>query len=298
MYYLFGDEVVTSLLLRRAGALHAQRLDDTTAVAGFNQFLQAHSIIEAAIDWVGPRLVDFEGLKPYAPLFAEQKKRFFAENSSLLRERLANGYFDRALQTLSDKAPRLRQMADFCVRLIVVNQLSEYTNGTTEDTIGVANFNFKDDFDELDFHELLVHQLVHMLLFVDDTLDPHMAQDRKDVQVETGLPFVMGGTCFPIYLAFQKKKGHRAAGGVSGIPSLDGAGDPHHPCLGPSHAYELRDVRRARTRHSGPGVRPGRGGGGTCSSGGSLCARIAARCPPLICWGWPCATIASSSRSA
>ncbi|MGV7175656.1 hypothetical protein [Xanthomonas axonopodis] len=203
MYHLFGDEVVTSLLLRRAGALNAQRLDDRTAVAGFNQFLQAHSIIEVAIDWVGPRLVDFEGLKPYAPRFAEQKKRFFAENSSLLRERLANGYFGRALQTLSDKAPRLCQMANFCVRLIVVNQLSEYTNGTTEDTIGVANFNFKDDFDELDFHELLVHQLVHMLLFVDDTLDPHMAQDRKDVQVKTGLPFVMGGTCFPIYLAFH-----------------------------------------------------------------------------------------------
>jgi len=46
------------------------------------------------------------------------------------------------------------------VRLIVINQLSEYTNGTTEDTLGVANFNFRDDYDVLDFQELLVHQLV------------------------------------------------------------------------------------------------------------------------------------------
>lgn len=203
MYYLFGDDVVTNLLLRRAGGLDVQRLDEPAAVAGFNRFLQDHSIIETTIDWVGSRRVDFDGLKRYASKFAAQKARFFAQNSPLLRERLENGYFDGAMRGLTEKAPRLRELADFCVRLIVVNQLNEYTNGTTEDTIGIANFNFKDDFGELDFQELLVHQLVHMLLFVDDTLDSHMAPDRKDVLVETGLPFVMGGTSFPVYLAFH-----------------------------------------------------------------------------------------------
>lgn len=203
MYYLFGDDAVTDLLLRRAATPDGRGLEDPAAIAGFNQFLQTHSIIETTIDWVGPRRVDFEGLKRYAPGFAQHKARFFSPNSPVLRRRLENGYFDQALQGLAEKAPRLRELADFCVRLIVVNQLSEYTNGTTEDTIGVANFNFKDDFDELDFQELLVHQLVHMLLFVDDTLSPHMAHDRKETQVETGIPFVMGGTCFPVYLAFH-----------------------------------------------------------------------------------------------
>lgn len=203
MYYLFGDNAVTRMLLRRAGTVQSAGVADPAAIAGFNRFLQDYSIIETSVDWAGPRLVDFDGLKRYAPRFADQKKKYFAKNSMLLRERLASGYFIRALEGLREKAPRLVELADFCIRLIVVNQLSEYTNGTTEDTIGVANFNFKDDFGELDFQELLVHQLVHMFLFVDDTLDPHMSADSKDILIETGLPFVMGGTRFPIYLAFH-----------------------------------------------------------------------------------------------
>ena len=169
----------------------------------YNRFLAQTSIIESTIDWYEPRLVDFQGLEMYAPGFCAEKYRHFSSNSECLRSRLSSGYFDEAMKGLHEKSPEVAEIARFCVRLIVVNQLSEYTNGTTEDTIGVANFNFKDDYDKLDFQELLVHQLVHMLLFIDDSMTVHMPPAEKEFPLEVGLPFVLGGTAFPIYLAFH-----------------------------------------------------------------------------------------------
>jgi len=67
----------------------------------------------------------------------------------------------------------------------------------------VASFNFRDDFDALDFQERLVHQLVHMLLFIDDTLTPQIRPGCKEMPIKTGLPFVLGGTAFPACLAFH-----------------------------------------------------------------------------------------------
>lgn len=203
MYYLFGRDAVYDLLRTRCVGSSDQMLSDPVLLKAYNRFLGANSIIEVPIDWCEPRIVDFEQLQSYAPNFCAEKRHHFASNSPELRERLANGYFDAAFSGLSRKEPYIAEIVRFCVRLIVVNQLSEYTNGTTEDTLGVANFNFRDQFDELDFQELLVHQLVHMLLFIDDTITPHMTPENKDVPVESGLPFVLGGTAFPAYIAFH-----------------------------------------------------------------------------------------------
>lgn len=203
MYYLFGHEVVCELLSIRCAGRAGHSISDPELLVAYNRFLAEHSIIEAPIEWFGPRMVDFEELRQYAPRFCAEKERYFATNSPALCERLSNGYFDTALSGLLNKEPHLAAIAQFCIRLIVINQLSKYTNGTTEDTLGVANFNFRDDFDELDFQELLVHQLVHMLLFIDDTLTPHMAPKDKVVPIQTGMPFVLGGTAFPAYLAFH-----------------------------------------------------------------------------------------------
>jgi hypothetical protein len=203
MYYLFGRGAVNDLLRARCGGAFDQPLSDPALQVAYNRFLDDQSIIEVPIDWCTPRIVDFEGLQAYAPTFCAEKRHHFASNSLTLRERLASDYFDTALSDLSEKEPYIAEIARFCVRLIVINQLSEYTNGTTEDTLGVANFNFRDDFNTLDFQELLVHQLVHMLLFIDDTLAPHMTPGSKEVPIETGLPFVLGGTVFPAYIAFH-----------------------------------------------------------------------------------------------
>lgn len=203
MYYLFGRHAIHDLLRTRCAAEASLDLSDQGLRMAYNDFLGKNSIIEVPIDWCEPRLVDFEQLQRYAPKFCAEKRHHFASNSEALRTRLSNDYFEVAFEGLRQKESGLAEIAGFCVRLIVINQLSEYTNGTTEDTLGVANFNFRDDFDELDFQELLVHQLVHMLLFIDDTLTPQMRPGCKKTPIETGLPFVLGGTAFPAYLAFH-----------------------------------------------------------------------------------------------
>lgn len=203
MYYLFGHDAIHDLIRNRCAAEAGVDLSDHGLRKAYNDFLGENSIIEVPIDWCEPRLVDFEQLQRYAPNFCAEKRHHFASNSDALRARISNGYFEAAFEGLGQKESDLAEIARFCVRLIVINQLSEYTNGTTEDTLGVANFNFRDDFDELDFQELLVHQLIHMLLFIDDTLTPQMRPGCKETPIETGLPFVLGGTAFPAYLAFH-----------------------------------------------------------------------------------------------
>lgn len=203
MYYLFGRHAIHDLLRTRCATESGLDLSDHDLRMAYNYFLGENSIIEVPVDWCEPRLVDFEQLQRYAPNFCAEKRHHFASNSDALLARLSSGYFEAAFDGLRQKESDLAEIASFCVRLIVINQLSEYTNGTTEDTLGVANFNFRDDFDELDFQELLVHQLVHMLLFIDDTITPQMQPGCKETPIETGLPFVLGGTAFPAYLAFH-----------------------------------------------------------------------------------------------
>jgi hypothetical protein len=203
VYYLFGHDSVVDILRARCGGLGTQDLSDPSMLQAYNRFLAGRSIIESPVDWYGPRMVDFPALEAYAPSFCMAKRHHFAINSELLSRRLLTGYFESALDGLERKEPYIAEIVRFCVRLIVINQLDEYTNGTTEDTIGVANFNFKDQFDELDFQELLFHQLVHMLLFIDDSMHPHMPDSQRHLALEVGLPFVLGGTAFPAYLAFH-----------------------------------------------------------------------------------------------
>lgn len=157
------------------------------------------------INWDGSKIVAFSDLKHYASHYYKINKIKASENTICLQNRLEDGFFSQALQSLENLDSDLYQVINFIVKLIVVNTFKENIESTTQETIGLAVLHFKDDYTQNDFMELLVHQLAHMLLFIDNTIVPHMYETRYyDYPIEThSIKFVAGGTQFPAYIAFH-----------------------------------------------------------------------------------------------
>jgi hypothetical protein len=109
----------------------------------------------------------------------------------------------QAFLKLKNQSAELYRLSQLIIKVIIINQLIKYTNGTTNKTIGCASMNFKDHFEQQDFVELLIHQLTHMLLFIDDRCYQHIHPANKETMIETDLPYVLGGNHFPIHLAFH-----------------------------------------------------------------------------------------------
>lgn len=169
----------------------------------YNDFLRNESIIENC-DFSDKILItDFDGLKNVCKKFCDNKSEHFASNTKLLTDRLTKGFFEDALSQLERDNAELYNLSNFIIKILLVNQLSSYTNGTLKDMIGLACLDFKDNYNEQDFLELIVHQMTHMILFIDDYSCIHMPEENKNVMIETGLKFVLGGTKFPAYIIFH-----------------------------------------------------------------------------------------------
>jgi len=178
-------------------------INDENLKSTYQRFLVKESVFLKSIKDVDLRITDFNGLRNFAPTFCRKKAKYFSTNTAFLSERLATRFFENALYKLKIKNNEIYLLSQLIVKVILLNNLTEYTNGTTDETIGLATMDFKDHFNEEDFIELLFHQLTHMLLFIDDRNNPHMSCFAKVTWIETSLKYVLGGHAFPAYLAFH-----------------------------------------------------------------------------------------------
>jgi hypothetical protein len=203
MYYINGIEEVKKSIQRACGVTKPSNLIDTEFKCAYNKFLNSKSVFETPLSPDSILFTDFPGLKSIAPEFYARKKIFFAKNSEVLKERLSGNFFHQGLLRLKSQCLEIYNLVQFIVKVILINQLKSYTNGTTHETIGLSSIDFKDYFDEQDFIELVVHQMTHMILFIDDHYNPHMVENSKEVMIDTELQYKLGGNQFPAYLAFH-----------------------------------------------------------------------------------------------
>jgi hypothetical protein len=204
MYYIKGLNESLSAIQFVTGVHDAEfNLSDHNVKAAYAKFLKNESVIENYDYRENINLIDFNGLRDISPSYCEEKSGHFLDNSKLLTDRLRKGFFDDALVQLSKSHPEIFRLANFVIKIIVINQLCSHTNGTTADMVGLICMDFKDHFETNDFIEDIVHQMTHTLLFLDNFNQPHMIQDAEEIMIETGLKFVLGGTKFPAYLAFH-----------------------------------------------------------------------------------------------
>ena len=200
MYYTFGKETIYENIKLAAAPFYNEKNDIQFA---YNKYLEKSSIFERKIDWTGTIVDNFNKLKLVSPTFSKEKSLYFKENTQYLEERISEGFFVDALNKLKNSDKDIFDLTNILIKLIVVNHLQSYTNGTLDDTFGLSIMNFKDEFIDQDFIELVFHQVVHMSLFLDDKYNPHMSNFNKDKMIDTCLIYVHGGNAFPAYIAFH-----------------------------------------------------------------------------------------------
>lgn len=203
MYYLNGIDSIIKNIRQACGVSNTCDLSSRELKNAYHVFLNKESAFEIPINWDSIEFTDFPGLVSIAPSFCARKKEFFALNSSLLSERLSSDFFTNGLLKLKKQNHELFNLAQFVIKIILINQLGSYTNGTTHETIGLSSMDFKDEFEEQDFVELVVHQLTHMILFIDDHCNTHMLSGNKEIMIDTTLKYKLGGNQFPAYIAFH-----------------------------------------------------------------------------------------------
>lgn len=204
MYYLYGYKFIlnnTNLLLGFKESIFD--LNNPELSSKYNIFLNDYSVFSSQINWKKPLIINFKQLKEFAFLYYQNNKQHFIPNSSILDERIKGSFFENAFKKLSDLNVDLYHLSQFFIKTIVVNHMCSYTNGTTEDTLGLSIMNFKDEFIQQDFIELIIHQLTHMFVFIDDRINSHMDENNRTYMIPTKFKFILGGNSFPAYLAFH-----------------------------------------------------------------------------------------------
>lgn len=203
MYYLSGYEKLIELV-KTASESKVTGNDIKLIGHDYNKYLRNISVFENGINWDGIYLIDYPSLNAYAKNHAEKIKSHIKENSEILKNRLKDGFFQEVLTKLEESNFEIFNLAKLVIKMVLINNLNSYTNGTTSDTIGLASMDFKDHFNQQDFIELIVHQMTHMFLFMDDKVFNHCDEERKEVMIETyDIKFILGGTQFPLYLAYH-----------------------------------------------------------------------------------------------
>lgn len=195
MYYLYGLDY------------HRQNLEKLLRSAqlkkSYDDFIAQHSVFETPLADTRPKVINFLDLNQYAPHFCKKNSAYFSQNPSGLDHKIQSGYFESALDDLQTTQPELYDLTCFYMKIIVINYLARYIEGTTDDSLGLSCMDFKNHFEVNDFYELLFHQIVHKMTFIDNRLHPQLKPEFKDDIIPTSFVHKGGGNDFSLYMVFH-----------------------------------------------------------------------------------------------
>ncbi|MFK7824301.1 MAG: hypothetical protein AB8G05_09095 [Oligoflexales bacterium] len=192
MYLLLGHKSVDCILSKVL-----QRFKGVNRWERYLHLLATHSYLQNLEGTISKKPVfsDIKGLKTVAPKYYDTVYKDFSKNSKVNTERLCNGFFDDVILELSKRSVDIHQTFSFLVRYIIIHSMQQYTKGTTEDSLGLVIINGQDHLEKEDYIELMVHQMNHMIMFLDDKLNPQVSNENK---------------CLPITLPINTAAGTRS----------------------------------------------------------------------------------------
>lgn len=120
-------------------------------------------------------------------------------SAMLVEEKKIDGHY----KSFSNAHPIAALFCNKLIKAILIAELDSYIEGTTADGLGIAHIDFKEHFNQEDFNELIIHQITHMLLFIDDFIDPQVEDSKKQLPVRTAATHKRGGNYFPLYILFH-----------------------------------------------------------------------------------------------
>jgi hypothetical protein len=171
-------------------------------VPTYEQVLQHISHFTVSPDWKETNFLAAEQAIKIIPPYINQRSELISKDdysSILINDGLVNNYF----KVLEKSCPKAVLFCNQLIKVILLANLDSYIEGTSADGLGIAHIDFKKHYNENDFNELIIHQITHMLLFIDDYIEPQMDNLNKSIQITTLVKHKRGGNEFPLYILFH-----------------------------------------------------------------------------------------------
>lgn len=175
--------------------------DELVVKQNYNKQIEKFLVLKD-ITWNMPKFINYVSFSNYAPRFSNTIKKYFVPNSITLEKRLSSDYFIQFLKQFTNKEKDYR-LAEIIIKLVIINAQKQYYEGTSSEYLGIAFMNYQDHFVAEDFFELMYHQLIHTLVFIDDILTTQLSNSKKTFKVTTNLPHRGGGNDFRLYVLFH-----------------------------------------------------------------------------------------------
>ena len=200
MFTKFNEKKLGCLMDDFCGSF--AKINNLYEIPKYGQVLQHISCFVVLPDWEETYFLSKEQAKKIIPLYVEQRRDLFSEDdysSVMIDEGLISNYF----KSLKTTCPKAAQFCNQLIKVLLLANLDSYIEGTSASGLGIAHIDFKKHYNENDFNELIIHQITHMLLFIDDYIDPHVVDSNKMLPIQTAVKHKRGGNNFPLYTLFH-----------------------------------------------------------------------------------------------
>lgn len=168
----------------------------------YEQVLQHISHFIVSPNWKETRFLASEQAIKIIPPYIKKRAELISKDdysSILINDGLINNYF----KLLEKSCPKAALFCNQLIKIILLANLDSYIEGTSANGLGIAHIDFKNHYNQNDFNELIIHQITHMLLFIDDYIEPQIDDLNKPIQITTSIKHKRGGNKFPLYILFH-----------------------------------------------------------------------------------------------
>ncbi|KTD02729.1 hypothetical protein [Fluoribacter gormanii] len=170
---------------------------------GYEEILQSYSSFVVKPEWITTKFLNKAQSNKLIPSYLNKREQYFSLEDQYSNFLITENLIDNFYSHLSQTHPRVSTFCSKLIKLILIAELDHYIEGTTADELGIAHIDFKESYNQEDFNELIVHQITHTLLFIDDYIEPQVDDDKKNFLISTSLSHKKGGNKFPFYILFH-----------------------------------------------------------------------------------------------
>jgi len=172
-------------------------------VPEYEKILQYISAFIVPPDWSKTAFITKSQSMEVIPSYIIHRDNYLSQKDDfsrhLINEKILHNYY----LSLNKSYPKAVQFCNRLLKVILIAELDSYIEGTTAEGLGIAHLDFKNHYNQLDFNELIIHQITHMLLFIDDYIEPQVEASKKNLPIVTAAKHKRGGNSFPLYILFH-----------------------------------------------------------------------------------------------
>lgn len=172
-------------------------------VPDYKTILQSISAFIVCPDWDKTAFLTKSLSINVIPSYVTYRESYLSSEDTFSEHLVNEKILDNYYLALNKSYPKVVHFCNKLLKVILIAELGSYIEGTTAVGLGIAHLDFKPHYNQLDFNELIIHQITHMLLFIDDYVEPQVEASNKNIPIATTSQHKRGGNSFPLYALFH-----------------------------------------------------------------------------------------------